>query len=119
MENYDVIASEILRQREPTRPTDTLQRLSHTLLPLLSMVLKEGGENSRMSGNATSRNMGPNPKHSPRRNKGRVGEKLTRLTAKGRLGGHTYRGHTSEERRERRKNGKNEDKTQRMKQQKR
>jgi hypothetical protein len=31
------------------------------------MALKEGGENSRMSGNATSRNMGPNLKHSPRR----------------------------------------------------
>ncbi len=54
--------------KKPTRPPDTLQRLSHTLLPLLSMTLKEGGENSRKSVNATSRNMGPNLKHSPRRN---------------------------------------------------
>ncbi len=45
-------------KEKPTSPPDTLQRLSHTLQPLLNMTLKEGVENSRMS---TSRNMGPNP----------------------------------------------------------
>ncbi len=55
-------------KEKPTSPPDTLQRLSHTLLPLLSMPLKEGGENSRMSVNATSSNMGTNPNNIPRRN---------------------------------------------------
>ncbi len=54
-------------KEKPTRPTDTLQRLSQTLLPLLSMSFKGGAENSRMSGNATSRNMGPIPNNIPRR----------------------------------------------------